>query len=68
MKGYVPDPILSAQRNLRDRIEAFNPGRGLTPFEELQVEKAREALSSGLYRLGEEFMLMAERSDLFGPK
>lgn len=70
MPGYMPDPIVSARRNLTERIEAFEKTlkREPSPFEERNIELAKGCLLLGQYRQGEEYVHRAERSDMFGPK
>lgn len=67
-----PDPKESAARNLRDRIYRFAPddlaASMLSDYEAEQLRKARLCLREGLYPQGEQYMLQAERSDLWAPK
>lgn len=58
----MPDPVLSAQRNLRGRIDRF---KATTEWQERKIEDAKECLETGRYRLGEDFMMQAERPDLY---
>ena len=50
LKGYIPDPVKSAERNLRDRKECF-PGN--SPAELVEISQAREMLARRLFSLGE---------------
>lgn len=57
LKDYIPDPVKSAERNLRDRIERF-PGN--SPAELAEVSQAREMLDRRLFTIGERHMFNAQ--------